>query len=168
MQNTSIPPSGISQSIEPADSSEASTNSSAGEATVLQLSPAQYKAIEQLTAGQTVVASAAAAGVTRLTLYRWLKNDPAFQAAYNAWQHDAIATARGRLLAMTESAVTTVSQAVSAGDAKTALTILKSLGLLGVPTPGSTDPSEVERKQRLENRKAEGKRFLEEELAILG
>jgi hypothetical protein len=78
----------------------------------LSLTPPQRKAIEKLTAGHTVADSATAAGVNRCTLYRWLKHDPEFQAAYNAWQQDAIATARGRLLALTDTAVTAVGKAM--------------------------------------------------------
>ncbi len=52
----------------------------------LAMSPQQQVAIEQLVAGKSLVASATSAGVTRLTLYRWLKSDPVFTAAYNAWR----------------------------------------------------------------------------------
>ena len=74
----------------------------------MQLSPPQRTAIQLLTSGKTVVDSALAAGVSRATLYRWLKDDPNFQAAHNAWQHDAIATARSKLLALTDAAIETV------------------------------------------------------------
>src|SRR5207244_3791667 len=78
---------------------------SAAEARALALSPAQRTAIEKLTSGHTLVDSALAAGVNRTTLYRWLKNDATFLAAYNAWQQDAVATARGRMLGITDVAV---------------------------------------------------------------
>src|SRR5437899_2928013 len=62
-----------------------------GEAAAMGLSPAQQRAIARLTSGSTVAGAAEAAGVGRTTLYRWLKEDAAFIAAYNAWQRDVMA-----------------------------------------------------------------------------
>src|SRR5947209_6027615 len=92
------------------------TASAAAARSAAALSPAQRTAIERLTSGYTMVDSALAAGVGRATLYRWLKSDPEFLAAYNAWQQDAVATARGRLLALTDSAVSAVGKAMGKGD----------------------------------------------------
>jgi hypothetical protein len=130
---------------------------SAAEALTLALSPPQQTAIQLLTSGHTLVASATAAGVNRVTLYRWLKRDPAFVAAYNAWQKDVIDTARGRILALSGLAVTTVARAMSTGNAKVAVEILKSMGILDRAEPGSTDATEVERKQKLEDLQAKTK-----------
>src|SRR5260221_559194 len=85
---------------------------SAAEARALALSPAQRTAIEKLTCGHTLVDSATAAGVNRTTLYRWLKSDAQFQAAYNAWQQDALATARARMLGLTDVALTSLGKAM--------------------------------------------------------
>src|SRR5205807_2282667 len=109
---------------------------SEAEARGLALSPAQRTAIERLTSGSTLVDSALAAGVNRTTLYRWLKNDPAFLAAYNAWQQDALATARGRLLALTDSAVLAVGKAMGKGDGRLALRLLERMGIADRPAPG--------------------------------
>src|SRR5205823_5410865 len=70
------------------------------------------------------------------------------------WQLDALTCARTRLLAATDDAVTTVVGAVRT-DPRIALTILKSLGTLDRPTPGSTDPEEVEQRMDLARQKAE-------------
>src|ERR1035437_595688 len=93
----------------------------AAEAAALALSPPQRLAIEHLTAGYSLIASANAARVTRMTLYRWMNRDARFQAAYNAWQLDALTAARTRLLAATDDAVTTVVNAVRT-DPRIALT----------------------------------------------
>jgi AcrR family transcriptional regulator len=119
-----------------------------------QLSPAQARAIEMLASGHTVATAAEAVGVGRTTIYRWLKGDAAFVAAFNAWQQDMLDTARGRLLALTDTAVNAVSKSMEKGDAKTALALLKHLGALRRPTPGPTDPADVERLQDLQWRKA--------------
>jgi hypothetical protein len=90
----------------------------------------------------------------RATVYRWLKSDPAFAAAYNAWQAEAVETTRARLLALADAAVTTVAGALAKGDARTALTVLQRQGLLAPPTPGPTDPSMVARLDRHRRAKA--------------
>lgn len=126
---------------------------SALELMVVALSPEQRKAIELLTSGHTMGETATAAGVGRTTLYRWLKGDAQFVAAYNAWQADAIATARGRLLAMTDLAVATVGKAMSRGDAKTAVAVLKAMGVMERPSVGPVEAEEVKRVADLEERK---------------
>ena len=133
----------------------------------LALSPPQRKAIELLTSGRTVIDAAQAAGVNRATLYRWLSGDAAFVAAYNAWQKDVLATTRGRLLALTDLAVTTVTKAMTHGDAKTAMKILKSMGALDTPTPGATDPEEIERQQNLDWKKQKTAARKEENSAFM-
>lgn len=112
------------------------------------LSPPQRSALERMAAGGTATAAAAAAGVSRQTVHRWLRDDPAFAAAHNAWQAAAVESARGRLLALADAAVDTVAAALAHGDAKTALVVLQRQGLLAPPTPGPTDPALVARQDR--------------------
>jgi hypothetical protein len=128
---------------------------SAAEALSMGLSPAQRTAIEKLTTGHTLIASATAAGVSRVTLYRWLKHDLTFLAAYNAWQHDAIATARARLLALTDTAVTTVQNSIVKGDGRLALNLLIHLGIADRPTPGPTEVDELEAEESLSRQRQE-------------
>ncbi len=134
---------------------------SATEAAALALSPPQRIAIEKMTSGDTLIDAADAAGVSRMTLYRWLKQDPRFAAAYNAWQQDVLATARGRLLALTDTAVTTVGNAMRSGDARAALVVLKAMGIMERPTPGPTEPDDVRRAQKIEEARANEKSILE-------
>jgi hypothetical protein len=136
------------------------------EGTPLAISPQQQVAIEQLVAGKSLVASATSAGVSRLTLYRWLKSDPVFTAAYNAWQREMLETAKARLVALTDGAVTAVGEAMVKGDAKTAMTLLKSLGLLQPVKPGPTELDEVKWEQGQEERKKKSRKF-EEEMRLL-
>ena len=121
----------------------------------LSLTTQQRKAIEQLTSGRTLVESATAAGVSRMTLYRWLKGDAVFQAAFNAWQNDLLDTARARVLSLTDLAVTTVARSMGRGDGKTALRILERVGVLDRAQPGSTDATEIARQQKLTQKRAE-------------
>ena len=146
---------------------------SAAEAMTLALSAAQRTAIERLTCGQTLVDSATAAGVSRMTLYRWLKNDVQFQAAYNAWQQDAVATARGRMLGVTDVAVMSLARALSreagqpvqlaaVAQGRLALRVLERMGIADRPTPGPTEVEELERRRDLERRKHENLKLKEE------
>jgi hypothetical protein len=137
---------------------------SAIEARVLDLSDAQRIAIQMMLSGESLVASASAAGVTRMTLYRWLKHDAHFQAAYNAWQQDATIGARTKLLALADRAVNTVANAVH-HDARLALHLLKAMGMLHRPVEGSTDPKEIEERMAIDRRMAEIKRS--EELLLM-
>jgi transposase-like protein len=146
---------------------------SPAEAMSMALSPPQRLAIQMLTSGRTLVAAATAAGVNRTTLYRWLKGDPAFQAAYNAWQKDMRDTARGRILALSDLAINTVARAMTQGDTRAALRILQATGALNIDEPGSTDPTELRRLQELERtrtnsalRKAEARAAMEAELPL--
>jgi hypothetical protein len=131
------------------------------ETLALALSPPQLVAIEKMLSGNSIVASASAAGVTRMTIYNWLHNDPKFQAAYNAWQLDALTAARTKLLASSDAAATTVARAVKT-DSKIALAVVKALGILDRPTPGSTDPEEIAQRQKIEKQRA--KKKLEDEM----
>jgi hypothetical protein len=135
---------------------------SPAEALALALTAAQRTAIEKLTSGCTMIDAAKVAGVTRMTLHRWLKNDAQFQAAYNAWQQDAIATARGRMLALTDAAVTSVHKAMLRGDGRLALRVLEKMGVAEAVTPGPTEVEAVQRRQELERRKEELDRVKEE------
>jgi AcrR family transcriptional regulator len=54
------------------------------------LPPRQTRALGALLGGATITAAAEAAGVERTTIYRWLRDDVAFQGAYNRLRHDLL------------------------------------------------------------------------------
>ena len=117
---------------------------SAGTAADLEhLSPPQRAAVRRLVAGETVAAAAAAAGVSRRTVFRWLSDDPHFAAAHNGWRADLTATAKARLTAAADGAVTAVVTAMGKGDARTAMALLGKLGLLKPQKVGPTDPADI-------------------------
>ena len=143
------------------------TGGSAGSALVA-LTPQQRTAVEWLTAGESAADAALAAGVSRATVYRWMKTDPNFEAAYNAWQADVTATVKAQLLAAAGVAVKAVVRSMAGGDAKTAMALLKQLGMIAPPKPGYVEPEKVARAQRAERERAEMQLFTEEETAIMG
>jgi hypothetical protein len=119
----------------------------------LGLSPAQTMAIELMLTGNTMIAAANAAGVTRKTLYNWLHRDAKFQAAYNAWQADAMTSGRSRILGMADYAVDTLEREVRTNP-RVALAVVKALGMLDRPTPGSTDPEVIQEQMEIEEQRS--------------
>src|SRR5271170_102952 len=59
-----------------------------GQLTTPGLGPKQQAALELICSGQTLAEAARVTGVARSTLYRWVKQDPVFRAAYNQWQDE--------------------------------------------------------------------------------
>ncbi len=116
---------------------------SPAECDALKLTPPQRIALEHMLLGSQLFIAARAAGVTRMTLYRWLHRDPNFQAAYNTWQTDAVMNSRTRTLAMLNTATTTV-EAAAQTDPRIALAVLKASGILQHATPGPTEPEECQ------------------------
>ena len=108
-----------------------------------ELTIAQQGAIESLRNGCSFVRAAQDAGVSRSTLYRWVESDPAFKAAYNAWQSEMAESARARLLKLTDQAVDVVEAALRRNDEKTAIQMLKDLGVMRRRRRGSTDAEVV-------------------------
>ncbi len=95
-----------------------------------QLSARQVRVVTSLMAGETVVAAAKSAGVSRETVHRWWREDFEFQATYNRGRRELLETIQCRLLALADQATETVKKAVEQGDTKTALVVLKGLGML--------------------------------------
>jgi hypothetical protein len=117
----------------------------------------QRTALLSLAAGQGFNEAARAAGVTRQALFAWRTKDARFQAAFNAWQHDAIASARSRLVGLLENAVTALTNAVQESDTRTALEVVRRLGVLDPVQPGPTDPTLMERTIVVDQREREAK-----------
>jgi hypothetical protein len=108
------------------------------------LSKPQLSAIEALAAGRSMNEAAAVAGVDRSTLYRWRRDDDDFRAALAGIRNDAREELRTRLLTMATKACVVVETALDAGDAKTAIAILRGCGALpGVAPQESDDPNDL-------------------------
>ena len=110
-----------------------------------ELTPTQLTALEALAAGSTVATAAVTAGVNRVTLHRWLRDDFSFQAALNRARRDLREATMARLLKLGESAAGTVEEAVTQGDVRVAMAVLKGLGILSehAAKVGSCDPEQL-------------------------
>ncbi|HZL33841.1 MAG TPA: helix-turn-helix domain-containing protein [Tepidisphaeraceae bacterium] len=109
-----------------------------------ELSAAQTLALSALTAGRSATAAARKAGVSRMTIYRWQTHNPRFIATLNAGRRQALASARRRLLAMSDDAVTAVESSLFTEGGRPAFDLLGLLGVLVPVRPGSDDPAIIE------------------------
>jgi hypothetical protein len=115
---------------------------------VRELREEQQRALELLVSGTSVAEAAQLVGIDRGTIFRWLKHDAAFVAAYNEWRETLRASCQARLMAMAERAAGAVEQALEKGDAKLGWAVLKEMKLMDGPmaVPSrSTDPKVVKR-----------------------
>lgn len=108
-----------------------------------EITAEQERAIGLMASGKTVKEVAAGVGVCRATIYRWMRDDPAFVATWNAWQRDQRQATQAQLLGMTGEAVAAVRGAIQKGDGRLALAMLKAMGLLAEQPAGSEDPELV-------------------------
>ena len=107
------------------------------------LSPAQVKVLAELLTGKTITAAAAAAGVERATVHRWLREDFAFQAAWNRDRQELHREAFARLERLAAKAVDCLEKAIDGGDVKAALIVAKGMGILAPQRVGSGDAGEL-------------------------
>jgi len=132
----------------------------------------QQAALELLLTGKSIAETARSAGVSRMAIWRWMKHDAAFQAAYNQWHDQLQESCRSRLQALTDKATDALEKALEAGDARAALQLLKGMGMIKERTPGPTEPEEVEKilamdeKRRELRIRREKARLREDELTV--
>ena len=131
------------------------------------LSEDQQRALGLLTEGTPIREVGQQLGIHRGTIYRWLKSDPYFRAAYNAWQLEQQESCRAALIKAAERAVARVIEMIPV-DAQLAWRVIKEMGILARPPrrPLSTDPSRVEREIAVEDHEEESEllRRIEQEL----
>jgi hypothetical protein len=84
-------------------------------------------AVEKLAAEQRTALEWGSRG----TIYHWLKHDAIFRAVFNQWQDEMQQSCRSRLMMMTDKAATALERSLEAGDARSALQLLKGMGLIG-------------------------------------
>lgn len=113
-----------------------------------ELGGVQRRVMSLLAAGNSVAKAAQLGQISRGTVYRWLREDPAFRAVYNAWQRELVQSARGRLLALADDAIDAIHDAIIGGNVAASLTVARSMGLLERPRIGPDDPARVARRQR--------------------
>ena len=116
------------------------------------LTDRQVKFLRALVSGKKVMFAAAAAGVSRSTVYRW-QSDSHFVAALNAWRQHSEELTRNRMLVIAEKAVDALDGALAGGDRVAALTVLKAMGILAPVRHGLTDAHAIDRQKEMKARR---------------
>ena len=117
----------------------------------------QQKALEFLVAGKSVAETGRLIGVGRTTMFRWLKRDAEFRAAYNRWHTEIESNCQSRLMTMTDKAMDAVERALEMGNARAALELLKGMGMLNGRSgvAGPTEAEEIRRRDERERSRRE-------------
>src|SRR6185437_2684160 len=92
-----------------------------------KLTPQQAIALRQLLEGARTQEAADAAGVDRVTLYRWRTQDSQFMAALSAWRNETHEHAMDQFLALSEASVAAVAHGIAECDSKLGLRVLKEI-----------------------------------------
>jgi hypothetical protein len=95
-----------------------------------QLTPKQNKAVAALLATSDALAAARAAGVTRGTLYTWMRA-PAFRAALHEAEAAALNAVSRSLVRLAEKAVTTIEAAMNDTSAPMSVRLRAADAVLG-------------------------------------
>ena len=133
-----------------------------------ELSGVQRTAMESLLMGKSVAETARETGVTRGTIYEWLKRDAAFQAAYNQWHEMMKESCRSRLMTMMDKAASAVEKALEAGDVRPALALLKGMGMISREEERSTEAQDVATENSTKRKRKRAKLVTEEMMAEFG
>lgn len=108
---------------------------------IQHLSTQQRIALSALIEGKSIKLAAKNAGVHRSTLHDWIKTDPYFRAAYDAWQQEAKESAKARLASLVDRALEAVGDALMDGDQRLAYKMLKDLGCVNQIAQGPANPT---------------------------
>ncbi len=102
---------------------------------VQSLRKQQQAALTSLAEGHSVNRAALSANVSRATLYRWMKTDPAFMTALHAWRARARRTVRDRLMTIAEKASANLQESVRYGNLGASMAVLRGLGFFNPRRP---------------------------------
>jgi hypothetical protein len=114
-----------------------------------ELTVPQVSAIVQFVDGSNVTAAAAAVGVDRATVYRWMADNPAFVAALNLAKQEALQAVRNEIRIGASEAVRTVRDLITHPASGVSTRLRAALALIdrvGASLPeaiGPTDPQSI-------------------------
>jgi DNA-binding phage protein len=122
-----------------------------------ELSAGEALAMNCIMSGESMTAAAEAAGVSRQTLYQWMKRGKRLGEAVTIWKQEVATTARTRLLMMTDLATRNILEALKKGDVRVAMTLMQKLGILAPPAVGATQVEAVTERLVVRNREEEAR-----------
>ncbi len=121
-----------------------------------QVDAVQVQVLAFLLEGRSITESAAAAGVDRTTVHRWLKDDFNFRAGFNRGKKQLQAETETRLMQVAQRAADALGRAIDEGNVTASIAVLKGLGLLsgaGISL-GSDDPQLLSMEEATEHENA--------------
>jgi IS30 family transposase len=78
----------------------------------VQLTAPQQQALEYLVDGGSIAKAAKFAGVSRQTIYRWIREDLDFRTVYDAWHREIQKSVKDRMAAIGDSAMDNLANAI--------------------------------------------------------
>jgi AcrR family transcriptional regulator len=115
-----------------------------------ELTAAQIVALAAIAGGGSVSDAAAAAGMHRATIYRWLDDDAGFLAELNRLQHEARARLAAQVAELHVVALQTVRNILEGTEAPAAVRLRAALAVLGragvlepEPEPGPVNADDI-------------------------
>jgi hypothetical protein len=100
--------------------------------TISGLAPAQQQIVQALAQGSTITAAAAAIGVHRATIYRWLSDDH-FQQAVRAAHADYVLALRDQLKELSSLALSALYKLLTKPEISDTVLLRTSLAVLARP-----------------------------------
>lgn len=102
--------------------------------------------MELLLCGYSI--TAAAVGLGRRTVHRWLATDFELVAELNSRRRELREEVEAKLLALGSAATSTIAEALAKGDVRAALAVLRGIGVLpgGAMPREECDPDELRRR----------------------
>jgi transposase-like protein len=107
------------------------------------VSPRQRLALEAFCKGGTIGDAAKAANVSRQTLHRWRAKYPHFALAMSSWSSACLSMAESQMEELASRAVVALGNAIDKGDARSAMAVLRSLGILRTYQPSKAPKEEI-------------------------
>ena len=95
----------------------------------------QRTVLELMMLGVGIVLAGKLAKVHRGTIHRWMHHDEHFRAAIQTWQQRRTMSARSRMIAAADDAVSIVLDRMKRGEMGAATTILRATGVLDARQP---------------------------------
>jgi hypothetical protein len=117
----------------------------------------QIAALDALLSGKSITDAADAAGVSRRTIYTWVRENCRFQAALNRGRREMRQAVSSRVEQIAADAAECVARAVREGNVNAAMQILKSLNFLTPTKIGNDDEVllQIEQDERQEKRETQ-------------
>ena len=117
------------------------------------LTPHQIRTLQLLANGVSITDAALDTGVSRNTIYRWLRCHPTMRAMHERWKQVCHDSAQSRLIALQDTAVEVLAEQLETKrNPRVAAMLLDKMGAMRPPEIKATTPTAAQREIELERR----------------